>query len=230
MKTIGILGGMSFESSAVYYRRINELARERRDGLASAPLLMMSFDFQEVSDRMQAGEWDVVGGLCAAWAEKLESIGAEAILIATNTVHKVAPLVEAAIAVPLLHVVDAVGREAKARGLARLGLLGTRFTMEESFYADRLREDWGVEVVRPDESHRAAIDEHIFGEMCRGVFSPSAAEFHLQVIDELAVAGAQGVILGCTEIPMLLEGRTAGLPMLDTTELHCRMAVDWALS
>ena len=228
MKTIGILGGMSWESSAVYYRLLNEMARERLGGLHSCPIIMHSFDFHEIERLMSAGDWDGVGELLATTARSLEEAGAQILAIATNTIHLVADRVSEAVDVPLVHLVDAVARDIRSKGMDRVGLLGTKFTMEMPFYRERLARA-GIEVVVPDEGDRGAVNRIIFEELCLGRFETAAKDEHVRIIADLAERGAQGVILGCTEIPMLVGPQDSPLPLFDTTAIHVRAMIEAAL-
>jgi aspartate racemase len=229
MKTIGILGGMSWESTADYYRLINEMVRERLGGLASAKLVMHSVNFAEYERLMRAGDWEAIGGRLAALGRSLEAAGADCLLIATNTMHKVADEVQAAVGAPLLHIADATGREARRMGVSTIGLLGTRFTMEEDFYAERLREKYGLEVAAPKEADRAEVDRVVFEELCQGRMEDASRRRLVEIIADLAERGAEAAALACTEIPMLVKRRHAELPLIDTTYLHAEAAVDYAL-
>ena len=229
MKTIGILGGMSWESSAQYYAIINREVRRRRGGIASAPLLMHSFDFDAIAALQHEGDWDRLGEMLADAAAGLERAGADAILIATNTMHKVAPAVEERIACPLIHIADPLAEAFKAAGHDSVGLLATRFTMEEPFYADRLAEH-GLNVVVPDAAHRAEVHRIIFDELCAGEVREESRRYYCDVIDDLKARGAQGIALACTEIMLLIEQGHSALPLFDTTRLHAHAAVDFALA
>lgn len=229
MRTIGILGGMSWESSAQYYALINREVRARKGGIASAPLVMHSFDFDRIAALQRADEWEQLGDILGQAASGLEKAGADCILIATNTMHLVAPQVEAQISCPLLHIADPLAEAFTAAGNDTVGLLATRFTMEQPFYAERLAEH-GLKVVVPDESHRAEIHRIIFDELCAGKVCPKSREFYCEVIADLQSRGAQGVALACTEIMLLIEQCHSPLPLFDTTALHCKAAIDFALS
>ena len=220
MRQLGILGGMSWESTASYYRLLNQGVREQLGGLHSAPLLLHSVDFAEIAELQRRGDWQTAGSLLAAAAAGLQRAGATALLLATNTMHKVAPAIEAAVDIPLLHIGDAVGQALQRQGIERAALLGTRFTMQEDFYRQRLAERFGIEVLIPEPAEMVEIDRVIFAELCQGQFQPSAREFYLRCIEGLRQRGAEAAILGCTEIGLLLEGASPQLPLLDSCELH----------
>lgn len=229
LKTIGILGGMSWESTTDYYRILNETVRRELGGLHSAKILMYSFDFAEI-EKMQADErWRDMATLLSDEARRLEKAGADIMLIATNTMHKVAPSVQDSISVPLLHIADATAQESKSKGLKILGLLGTRFTMEEDFYKKRLKDKHGLEVVVPDQTERQLVHDVIYDELCQGVISDSSRTEVKKIIDELITRGAEGVILGCTELPLLFKGKSSEVPLLDTTTIHATAAVKMAV-
>lgn len=227
MALLGILGGMSWESTATYYRLLNEGVRERRGGLHSAPLLLHSVDFAAIAALQNAGDWQAAGTLLARAAQGLEHAGAGAILLATNTMHKVAAQIEDATAIPLLHIADAVGQALQTAGVEKVALLGTRFTMQQTFYRDRLTERFGLEVLLPTTNEMSEIDRVIFAELCMGVFTPSSRSFYQQALQHLRDQGAQAAILGCTEIGLLLEGEQSPLPLVDSTGEHVRMGLQW---
>lgn len=229
MKTIGIIGGMSWESTAEYYSLMNRFVREELGGLHSAKILMYSFDFAEIERMQAAGDWNLMAEELSCAAVRLERAGAELMLIATNTMHKVAPQVQASISVPLIHIADATAAASKEFGLHKVGLLGTRFTMEEGFYRDRLASEHGLEVVVPDDGGRRLVNTVIFDELCRGIIKPSSLEAVRGVIHELVEQGAEGIILGCTELPLLIKEEHMEVVRLDTTAIHARAAVDAAL-
>ncbi|RMF46410.1 MAG: aspartate/glutamate racemase family protein [Deltaproteobacteria bacterium] len=230
MKTVGLLGGMSWESTVLYYQALNRGVRERLGGLHSAKILLHSFDFAEIEAMQVRGEWHRAGEVLAEAARGLQKGGAELMLICTNLMHKVAPMVEEAIDVPLLHIADAAGQEIARQKMRRVGLLGTRYTMEEGFYRDRLRERFGIDVVIPGPAARELVHRVIFGELCRGIFSAASQAAYLEIIDHLRAQGAEGVILGCTEIPLLISQEDAGLPLFNTTELHAGYALEMLFS
>jgi len=228
MKTIGIIGGMSWESTLEYYRIMNETVKERLGGLHSAKLLLYSVDFAEIREDMLADDWDGAGERLAKAARALEKGGADFLLIATNTLHKVAPCVEAAVSIPLLHIAEAAADAVLDAGLSRIGLLGTAFTMEQEFYTGRLAAR-GIDVLVPPEADRRLLDRVIFDEMCKGVFTDAARAEFLRVIADLTARGAQGIVLGCTEIGILVRPQDTDVPLFDTCLIHATRAVDLAL-
>jgi len=229
MRTIGLLGGMSWESTALYYRRINEAVRDRLGGLHSARIAMISVDFAEIEAMQAAGAWDEAGEALAAEAQRLEAAGADGVVLCTNTMHRVADAIEAATRVPLLHLADATAARVRAAGVRRVGLLGTRFTMEQDFYRGRL-EAHGLEVLVPNEAERERIHQVIFGELCLGRVEDGSRRAAAAMVEALAERGAEGVIEGCTEITLLDLGELTALPRFDTTAIHAEAAVDWALA
>jgi aspartate racemase len=230
MKTLGILGGMSWESTLSYYRDINRGVAARRGGLHGAPLIVHSFDFERVAALQRAGDWAGAADLMANAALGLKAAGAEGLLIATNTMHKLAPEVQAAAGLPLLHIGDAVGAALATAGVARAGLLGTRFTMEQPFLREYLGEHHGVEVIVPGEADRAEVHRVIFDELCRGVLRDASRLAYFGIVERLAAAGAGAVVLGCTEIALLVDERALPLPGFDTARLHAEAAVEWILA
>lgn len=228
MKTLGVLGGMSWESTAVYYRLFNQGVRARLGGQHSAKLLLASVDFAEIVARQHAGDWRGAGQQLAELAAGLQNAGADAILIATNTMHKVAEHVQAAIDVPLLHIGDVVADALLAVGVRRAGLLGTRYTMEQPFLIDHLRQR-GLDILVPDADARADVHRIIFDELCQGEVRNVSRETYQRIIQQLAADGAQAVILGCTEICLLLGPNDACLPLYDTAALHVDAGLNWAL-
>lgn len=229
MKTIGLIGGMSWESSQEYYRIINETARERLGGLHSARSLMFSFDFAEIEELQAAGEWDEATRRMVAAAQSLEKGGADFLLICTNTMHKMAREVQDGVAIPLLHIADATGQAIKVQGLTKIALLGTKYTMEQDFYKGRLQSEFGLEVIVPDEADRQTIHSVIYDELCRGIVKDESKQKYQQVIERLKTQGAEGVILGCTEITLLIQQSDTDLPVFDTTRIHAEAAVDLAV-
>ncbi|MFG2823406.1 aspartate/glutamate racemase family protein [Kitasatospora sp. NPDC048365] len=228
MKTIGLLGGMSWESTAEYYRLLNELTRERLGGLHSAKCVLYSVDFAEVERLQVAGDWEAAGELLAEAARSVQAAGADLLLICTNTMHKVADRVAEAVSVPLLHLADATAGAVLAAGVRRVGLLGTAFTMEQDFYRERLA-GHGLEVLVPDAAGRALVHRVIYEELCVGVVREESREAYRKVIAELVAAGAEGVVLGCTEIELLVGAGDSPVPVFPTTRIHAEAAVTAAL-
>jgi aspartate racemase len=229
MKTIGLLGGMSWESSIEYYRIINETAKARLGGLHSAKSVLYSVDFAEIETLQHQGKWPETAQILSRAASGLEKAGADFIVLCTNTMHKVAPEIESAIRIPLLHIADATAKRVSSRGLIKIGLLGTRFTMEEDFYKGRLIEKYGLEVLVPGPADREIIHRVIYQELVVGrVYQLSLGQF-VRIIEHLAGEGAQGVILGCTEIGLLVKEKDSPIPLFDTTRIHAEAAVDLAL-
>jgi aspartate racemase len=229
VRQLGIIGGMSWESSAIYYRLLNQDVRRRLGGHHSARVLMLSLDFAEIEALQRAAAWDAAGERMAQATRMLQAAGAQGVLLATNTMHRVAGAIEAASALPLLHIADATARAIVDAGLQRVGLLGTRFTMEQEFYVGRLRAGHGLDVVLPEAEERDVVHRVIYDELCHGRVVDASREAYRVIIERLAGRGAQGVILGCTEITMLVGPGDARVPLFDTTALHARAAVDWML-
>ncbi len=229
MRYLGLLGGMSWESTAEYYRRINRGVAAQMGGLHSAPLLVHSVDFAVVADLQQRGDWAGAGGLLAGAARGLEVAGATAVVLATNTMHQVAPAIVATLEVPLLHIVDPTGAALRAMGVRRAGLLGTRYTMELPFWRQRLAERFAVDLVIPEPTDRGLVHRVIYHELCRGVVREGSRADYVAVIARLAAAGAEAVIFGCTEITLLLDAAASPLPVVDTTALHAAAAVEHIL-
>ncbi|SDR30807.1 aspartate/glutamate racemase family protein [Thermostaphylospora chromogena] len=228
MRTIGLLGGMSWESSAEYYRLLNEETRRRLGGHHCARSILLTVDFAEIEAMQRAGEWDRAGRLLADAAKTLEQAGADMVLLCTNTMHLVADAIEAAIGVPFVHIVDATARRVAAAGITRVGLLATRFTMEMDFYRSRMRRH-GVDVVVPDEPDRTLVHDVIYQELTRGRIEDSSRAGYRRIIAGLAQRGAQGVILGCTEITLLVGQADSPVPVFDSTRIHVETAVELAL-
>ena len=228
MRTIGLLGGMSWESTAIYYRLANELVRERLGGLHSARILMSSVDFAEVEELQVTGQWDRAGELLAVEAARLEAAGADLLVLCTNTMHKVADAIEDAVAIPLLHLGDVTAAAVRAAGLDTVGLLGTAFTMSQDFYRGRL-ESHGLQVLVPDEDDQALVHRVIYDELCQGVVREESRAAYVEVVERLLSRGAQGIILGCTEIEMLIGPDDLPVPSFPTTSIHVAAAVDAAL-
>lgn len=229
MRTIGLIGGMSWVSTAEYYRLTNELVGERLGGLHSAAILLESVDFAEIEDLKIAGRWDAVGARLAGAGARLEAAGADLVVLCTNTMHHVAPTIEAALSVPFVHIADTTAQAVAAAGLSRVGLLGTAFTMEQPFYVDRVA-GHGIEVLVPPDDDRARISAIIYDELCRGVVSAGSKAFYLAAVERLVEEGAEGVILGCTEIELLIDQDDLRIPTFATTSLHVMAAVDLALA
>jgi len=229
MKTIGMLGGMSWESSIEYYRIINETVKEKLGGLHSAKSLMVSVDFAEIEALQHAGKWDEATQAMIEAARHVETGGADLLIICTNTMHKMADEVEAAIGIPLLHIADATAEAIKAQGLSKIGLLGTKFTMEEEFYRGRLVEKHGLEVLIPETEEREIVHRVIYDELVLGQIKSESREAYKNIIEKLIAAGAQGIILGCTEIGLLVKDEDSRVPLFDTTYIHAVAAVEMAL-
>lgn len=229
MKIIGLIGGMSWESTVPYYRQINESIKDRLGGLHSAKLILYSVDFHEVERLQHAGNWEAAGVLLADAARSLEATGADFLVLCTNTMHKVAPSIEAAVRIPLLHIADATAAAIKQAGLSTVGLLGTRFTMEQDFYRDRLRARHGLEVLIPRSQDREIVHRVIYQELCVGKVLPASHAEYRRVLAELVAQGAEAIILGCTEISLLVDQQDSEVPLFDTTSIHARWATEWAL-
>lgn len=230
MKTLGLIGGMSWESTADYYRVINEEVKARLGGLHSAKICLWSVDFAEIEVLQHQGRWAETAVLLAKAAQSLEAAGAESVLICTNTMHKVAPEVSAAVKIPLLHIADATGQVLKAEGITRVGLLGTRFTMSERFYRERLEQQFNIDVLVPDEDDQALVHRIIYDELCLGKVNEESRHAYIKVMERLTAQGAQAVILGCTEIAMLVKPEHTDIRLFDTTRIHAEAAVTFALA
>jgi len=230
MRRIGVIGGMSWESTALYYAELNRLVAARLGGLHSADVVISSVDFAPVEQLQATGRWDDAGALLAARATDLQAAGAELLVLATNTMHLVADAVQAAVTIPLLHIADPTGRALRSAGHRRVGLLATRFTMEQAFYRDRLAGSFGLEVLIPDAPDRETVHRIIYDELCRGVIHESSREEYRGVIGRLAARGAEAVILGCTEITLLIGPDDVAVPVFDTTALHVGAAIEVALT
>jgi aspartate racemase len=228
VRTLGLLGGMSWESTLPYYRIVNERVRQRLGGLHSAKLVLHSVDFAEIGALQHAGDWDAAGVILVEAARRLRAAGAEGLVICTNTMHLVAPAIEAAVDLPLLHIADATAARIREAGLSRVALLGTRFTMERDFYRQRI-EAAGIEVIVPDAAQREVVHRVIYEELCLGRILDASREAYRGIIEDLVARGAQGVILGCTEIGLLVGEGDATVPLFDTTRIHAEAAADWAL-
>lgn len=230
MKTIGLLGGMSWESTIPYYRLINEGVKAQLGGLHSASLLLHSVDFHEIEECQRSGEWEKAGDILADAAVGLQNAGAQGIVLCTNTMHKIAGQIEARCDVPFLHIADATGRAIVAQKQSKVALLGTRYTMEQDFYRGRLSDAFGIETLIPDESDRVRVNQVIFDELCLGTFSDVSRAYYVSLIAQLAEQGAQGVIFGCTEIGLLVSQDQSPISVFDTAALHAADAVTFMLS
>lgn len=229
MKTIGLLGGMSWESTLSYYQALNEGVKAALGGLHSAKLCLYSVDFAEIERLQHAGDWDATAEILSQAARNVEAGGADFLLIGTNTMHKVAPQIAAAISIPLLHIADATAQRLVVDGIHHVGLLGTRFTMEQEFYKGRITEEFGIEVLVPDATQRDLVHEVIYTELCVGQVKETSRQGYLEIIASLHAQGAEAVILGCTEIALLVQQSHTSVPLYDTTAIHAEEAVKWAL-
>ncbi len=229
MKVIGLIGGMSWESTVEYYRLINESVKERLGGLHSAKSVLYSVDFAEVEELQRRGQWAEAAQLLVGAAQNVEKAGADLVLICTNTMHKLADTIQSRIGIPLLHIADATAEKVKQAGLKRVGLLGTRFTMEEDFYRGRLAGQFGLEVVVPDPGDRETVHRIIYEELCVGTIRPESRAQVAGIMSRLVKMGAEGIILGCTELGLLLGAEDSRVPLFDTTRLHALAAVEYAL-
>jgi aspartate racemase len=230
MKTLGLIGGMSWESTVPYYRLINEGIKQRLGGLHSAKLVLYSVNFAEVEALQRAGQWHEAGQLLARAATALQAAGAQGLVLCTNTMHKVAEAVTAAVDLPLIHIADATEQAVQRAGLQRVGLLGTRFTMEQDFYKGRLADRFGLQVGVPSPAQRDEVHRIIYEELCLGQVHAASRQAYRRVMDAMIADGAQGIILGCTEIGLLVGPQDSSVPLFDTTALHAQAAVDWMLA
>jgi len=230
MKTIGLIGGMSWESSLEYYRIINHLVRAKLGGFHSAKSLMISVDFAEIETLQQQGQWSESADLLALAAQSLERGGADFVILCTNTMHKVAEEIEARITIPFLHIADATAQKIEEAGIHKVGLLGTRFTMEEDFYRSRLNQRYGLEVMIPNASEREIVHRVIYDELVKGEIRQVSKVQYIEIIERLVSAGAEAVILGCTEIGLLVKDKDCHVPVFDTTRIHAEAAVEYALA
>ena len=229
MKTIGLLGGMTWHSTVDYYRLINAGIQARLGGSHSAQCILYSLEFAEVEARQNAGEWDALARLMVEAARRVERAGAEFLVICANTMHQMAGTIEAALSIPLLHIADAAAGEIRRQGLQTVGLLGTRYTMEQDFYRNRLEQQHGLSTLIPGEEERKVVHDIIFRELSRGIISEASRDAYKSVIRNLQARGAEGVILGCTEIPLLIRPEDYPMPLFDTTALHAAAAVEWSI-
>lgn len=230
MKTIGLLGGMIWESTIPYYRQINQRIKQQLGGLHSAKIILYSVDFAEIEALQRGGDWEQAGQLLAEAALKLETAGADFLVLCTNTMHKVAAAIEAAVTIPLAHIADATAEAIQQAGFKKVALLGTRFTMEQDFYKNRLSELYGLEVLVPDEAGRAKVHQVIYQELCLGIVNENSRLQYQQIIADLVAQGAEAIILGCTEIGLLVGSDDSTVPLFDTTALHAKKAADYSLS
>jgi aspartate racemase len=228
MKTIGLIGGMSWESTETYYRLINETVREKLGGLHSARIILYSVDFHDIERLQHAGDWAQAGALLAEAAQALQRAGADFLVLCTNTMHKVAAAIEAATDIPLLHIADATAETIKRAGHRRVGLLATRYTMEQDFYRDRLKQRHGIDVMIPDEPERGEVHRIIYEELCLGIVRPESRVHYRAVMGKLVALGAEAVVLGCTEISLLVDADDTSVPIFDTTRLHAISAVEFS--
>jgi aspartate racemase len=230
MKTIGLLGGMTAESSAEYYRIINQTVREKLGGIHSGQMVMVSLDFAGIDPLMEAGEWDRIRDILIEAAQAIEMAGADFLVICTNTMHKLAQDIQKAICIPILNIIDVTAEKIKKRGFQTIGLLGTRFTMIEPFYRNRLEQEHGLEVVIPSARDVGTVHRIIVEELAVGKINPLSKKNYWEIIHRLAEQGAQGIILGCTEIPLLVRQEDGDIPLFDTTDIHARAAVAFSLA
>jgi aspartate racemase len=230
MKTIGLIGGMSWESTVPYYRLVNEGIKARLGGLHSAKVVLYSVDFHEIEQLQRDGDWDAAGDVLAEAARRLQAAGADLLVLCTNTMHKVAPQMEAAVSIPLLHIADGTAAAIKAAGHRSVGLLGTRFTMEQDFYRQRLQDRHGLQVIVPEADDRRVVHDLIYDELCRGLVRDDSREAYRRIMEDLVARGAEAIILGCTEIGLLVGAQDARVPLFDTTALHAAAAVEAALA
>ncbi|KRI78538.1 aspartate/glutamate racemase family protein [Acinetobacter pittii] len=229
MKTIGLLGGMSWESTALYYQQINRMVQNKLGKLHSAKIILNSVDFEEIAALQSKGLWQEAGAYLAEQAQNLEKAGADCILVCTNTMHKVAAQIEESITIPLLHIADATAKEILSQNIGKVALLGTAFTMEQDFYKARLQ-DYGIDVIIPNEEDRKTVHRIIYEELCLGVINPDSQQKYIAIVERLIAEGAQGIILGCTEICMLIGELKFSVPLFDTTTIHAKEAVSFSLN
>lgn len=229
MKTIGLIGGMSWESSLEYYRLINELVRQRLGGQNNAKSVLYTVNFHEIEQMQMAGHWDDAARTLADAAQGLERAGADFMVLCTNTMHKVAPAIQAAVDIPLLHIAGATAQRIQSAGLKRIGLLGTAYTMEQDFYKGILEREYGLEVLIPDDTERQDVHRIIYEELCLGTIRPESRHRYREIMQNLEARGAEGIILGCTEITLLVKAKDSALPLFDTTRIHAEVAVAIAL-
>jgi aspartate racemase len=229
MKIIGLIGGMSWESSAEYYRILNETMKEKLGGLHSAKTVMVSVDFAEVEALQHEGRWEDAAHLMASSAQSLERAGADFVVLCTNTMHKLADEIQAAIHIPFLHIADATAQKVKDAGIKKIGLLGTRYTMEHDFYKGRMIDKFGLDVIIPDEADRATVHDVIYDELCLGIIKPESRERYIEIMQKMIRSGAEGIILGCTEVELLVHDGDVPVPLFATAKIHAIAAVEYAL-
>jgi len=230
LKTIGLIGGMSWESTVPYYRQINETIKDRLGGLHSAKIVLYSVDFHDIERLQHVGDWEAAGAMLAEAASSLEKAGSDFLVLCTNTMHKVVPSIEAAVTIPLLHIADPTAVKIKQAGYKSVGLLGTRFTMEQAFYRDRLSKRHGLQVIVPNAEDRDTIHRVIYEELCRGIIVPESRRAYRRIIESLSSQGAEAIILGCTEISLLVSQQDSNVLLFDTTAIHARAAAEMALA
>ena len=230
MKTIGMIGGMSWESSKVYYQHLNEMVRDRLGGSHSAKTILTSVDFDEIERLSFSDDWDQIGNLMALQAKKLEVSGSDVVLLCTNTIHLVSNFITDALHIPFLHIAHATGQAIKEKRMGKVALLGTKFTMENDFYTKILTEDFGLEVIVPDEKDRENLHSIIYNQLVKGIFTKESKAICLEIIRRMELQGAEGAILGCTELPLLIPAEEASIHTFDTTKIHAQKAVEFALS
>ncbi|WP_287245948.1 aspartate/glutamate racemase family protein [Pseudoalteromonas sp.] len=230
MKTIGLIGGMSWESTQSYYQLLNQGVKNKLGGLHSAKIVLVSLDFAEIAVLQQQQDWPQMAEILIKAAKQVEAAGADYLLICTNTMHKLAEQVQAAVAIPLLHIADAVGENLIQHNFKKVALLGTQFTMEQDFYKQRLADKFAIEVLIPDTQGRETVHRVIYDELCKGIISPESKTEYLTIIDDLTQQGAEAIILGCTEIALLVQQSDTSIPLLDSTALHCAMALENSLN
>ncbi|WP_304638287.1 MULTISPECIES: aspartate/glutamate racemase family protein [Pseudoalteromonas] len=230
MKTIGLIGGMSWESTQSYYQLLNQGIKNKLGGLHSAKIVLVSLDFAEIAVLQQQQNWPQMAEILIKAAKQVEAAGADYLLICTNTMHKLAEQVQAAVAIPLLHIADAVGENLIQNNFKKVALLGTQFTMEQDFYKQRLADKFAIDVLIPDTQGRETVHRVIYDELCKGIISPESKAEYLTIIDDLTQQGAEAIILGCTEIALLVQQSDTSIPLLDSTALHCAMALENSLN
>jgi aspartate racemase len=230
MKTIGLIGGMSWQSTVPYYRLINEIVSQKLGGLHSAKLILWNMDFEAIASLQRQDRWQEAGEVMADAALRLQQAGAESIVICTNTMHKLVPAMQPHLQIPILHIADATAQVIRQAGLRKVGLIGTRFTMEDSFYVSHLREHYGLDVITPDAAARQLVHNVIFNELCVGEEKATSRAQYREIMAALVQHGAEGIIFGCTEIAMLVDQSDAAVPVFDTTTLHASYAAEWALA